>query len=295
MKRKAFGCIFVILFVATQYFFGGKFTDWRNLLFQACTILEAAVCLWCFIPGKKHSLAGNEPKQKRGKKVKIAAVLSFSAVMLTLAAGAFLLKGDRYYFIGILMILETLVPFAVMFEKRRPRARELVIISTLCAIAVGGRAAFYWLQQFKPVIAVVTVSAVCFGAETGFLVGAVSAFVSNFFFGQGPWTPWQMVAFGLIGLIAGVLYGKGILKKSRLSLSIYGAISAVVIYGGIMNPASVIIWQEKPNPAMLVASYVMGLPFDVIHAVSAVFFLWFISEPMIEKLDRVKNKYGIFM
>ena len=99
-----------------------------------------------------------------------------------------------------------MIPFAFAFENRKPKARELVIISSLCAIGVVGRTAFFMLPQFKPVAAIVIISGVAFGGETGFLVGAITAFVSNFFFGQGPWTPWQMFSFGIIGFLAGIMF-----------------------------------------------------------------------------------------
>lgn len=190
-------------------------------------------------------------------------------------------------------MFETLLPFCMMFEHRKPQARELVVVSVLCALAVSGRAAFSMLPQFKPVAALVIIGGVCFGGETGFLTGAVTAFVSNFFFGQGPWTPWQMFAFGLIGLLAGILFQKGMISKTKGSLSAFGFLVTFIIYGGIMNPASVIMWQNSINGAMLLSAYAMGLPFDLIHAFSTAFFLWFIAEPMIEKLERIKIKYGL--
>ena len=144
----------------------------------------------------------------------------------------------------------------MVFEQRKPQARELIIVSILCAIAIAGRAAFYMLPQFKPVAALVIIAGVCFGGETGFLVGAITGFVSNFFFGQGPWTPWQMFSFGIIGFISGVLFRKGFLRKSRASLCMFGFAATLVIYGGIMNPASVIIWQAEPNAAMIISSYI---------------------------------------
>ena len=186
-----------------------------------------------------------------------------------------------------------MLPFALVFESRKPQARELIVIAVLCAIAVAGRAAFFMLPQFKPVVALVILAGVCFGGETGFLVGAVTGFVSNFFFGQGTWTPWQMFAFGIIGFLAGVLFRKGLLRKTRGALCIYGGVAAILIYGGIMNPASVLMWQANPNGAMILSAYLMGLPFDLIHAAATVFFLWFLSGPMIEKLDRIKVKYGL--
>lgn len=108
------------------------------------------------------------------------------------------------------------------FEGRKPQAREIVIIAVLCALGVAGRAAFYMLPQFKPVLALVIISGAAFGGETGFLVGSVTMLVSNMLFQQGPWTPWQMFAMGIIGFISGLLFGSGFLSRSRLSLCIFG-------------------------------------------------------------------------
>ena len=186
-----------------------------------------------------------------------------------------------------------MIPFLTVFESRKPKARELIVISVLCAIAVAGRAAFFMLPQFKPVVALVIIAGVCFGGETGFLVGSITGFVSNFFFGQGPWTPWQMFAFGIIGFIAGILFKKGFLRKTKSSLCIFGFLATFVIYGGIMNPSSVIMWQSKITWDMIKSTYIMGIPFDLIHALGTAFFLWFISEPMIDKIERIKIKYGL--
>ena len=186
-----------------------------------------------------------------------------------------------------------MIPFGFAFENRKPKARELVIISALCAIGVAGRTAFFMLPQFKPVAAIVIISGVAFGGETGFLVGAITAFVSNFFVGQGPWTPWQMFSFGIIGFLAGIMFQKGILRKTKTDMCVFGFLATFVIYGGIMNPASVIMWQSNININMVLSSYVMGMPFDFIHAVSTVFFLFFAAEPMLEKLERIKIKYGL--
>ena len=181
----------------------------------------------------------------------------------------------------------------MMFEKRKPKARELIIISVLCALATISRAAFFMLPQFKPVVSFVIIAGVCFGGETGFLVGSVTGFVSNFFFGQGPWTPWQMFALGIIGFVAGILFQKGFLQKKKVLLSIFGFLATFVIYGGIMNPASIIMWQSKITWEMMLSAYAAGLPFDIIHALGTAFFLWFISVPMIDKLERMKVKYGL--
>ena len=102
-----------------------------------------------------------------------------------------------------------------------------------------------------------------------------------------------MFAFGIVGFLAGVLFRKGFLRKTKLSLAVFGFLAAILIYGGIMNPASVIMNQTNINIKMFMSAYLMGLPFDLIHAAATAFFLWFISEPMTEKLERVKVKYGL--
>ncbi|MCL2126486.1 MAG: ATP-binding cassette domain-containing protein [Oscillospiraceae bacterium] len=234
-------------------------------------------------------------KRRLSRRTFAAAVIILLAIPVTIYVGSFFLGDRKYYFISLLVILETMLPFALVFESRKPQARELVIIAVLCAIAVAGRAAFFMLPQFKPVVALVIIAGVAFGGESGFLVGAMTGFVSNFFFGQGPWAPYQMFAFGVIGFLAGVLFRKGLLRRSTASLAVFGAFASVIVYGGIMNPASVMIWQSDGTVtgAMLLASYLQGIPFDLVHAAATVTFLAIISRPMLEKLDRIKVKYGL--
>lgn len=232
-------------------------------------------------------------KNKLSKRTIVAAVMILLTIPLTLYIGVSFLDDRRFYFISMLIIFQTMLPFALIFERRKPQARELVIIAVLCAIAVAGRAAFFMLPQFKPVIAMVIIAGVAFGGETGFLVGAMTGLVSNMFFGQGPWTPWQMFAFGIIGFLSGILFRKGLLSRRPLPLSIFGGLATFFIFGGIMNPASVIMFQPSPTIEMFMLSYMYGIPFDLIHAAATVTFLALISRPMLEKLDRIKVKYGL--
>ena len=290
------GIVFVILFVMTQCLFCGRYDNWKNYVAQTISILFIAAAMFNLIPRKKlgKELIQNEKsKRKISKRTKIATLLILFLIPLTIFIGIYYLGDKKYYFISLLIILETMIPFAFAFENRKPKARELVIISSLCAIGVVGRTAFFMLPQFKPVAAIVIISGVAFGGETGFLVGAITAFVSNFFFGQGPWTPWQMFSFGIIGFLAGIMFQKGILRKTKTDMCVFGFLVTFVIYGGIMNPASVIMWQSNININMVLSSYVMGMPFDFIHAVSTVFFLFCAAEPMLEKLERIKIKYGL--
>ena len=290
------GIVFVILFVMTQCLFCGRYDNWKNYVAQTISILFIAAAMFNLIPRKKlgKELIQNEKsKRKISKRTKIATLLILFLIPITIFIGIYYLGDKKYYFISLLIILETMIPFAFAFENRKPKARELVIISSLCAIGVVGRTAFFMLPQFKPVAAIVIISGVAFGGETGFLVGAITAFVSNFFFGQGPWTPWQMFSFGIIGFLAGIMFQKGILRKTKTDMCVFGFLVTFIIYGGIMNPASVIMWQSNININMVLSSYIMGMPFDFIHAVSTVFFLFFAAEPMLEKLERIKIKYGL--
>ena len=228
-----------------------------------------------------------------GKRTIISAILILIIIPLTIAFGIVFLNDRKYYFISVLIIMYTMIPFAMVFESRKPQARELIVISVLSAIAVAGRGAFFMLPQFKPVVAIVIIAGVCLGAESGFFVGATTGFVSNFFFGQGPWTPWQMFCFGIIGFLAGILFQKGIIKKTKLSLCIYGGLATFFIYGGLMNLSALLMFTAKFSWKALMASYISGFWFDMVHAIATVFFLYVISQSMIEKIDRIKIKYGL--
>ena len=232
-------------------------------------------------------------KRKLSRRTLFATALILLLIPLTLYVGVFYLDNKKYYFISLMVLLECMAPFFLIFEGRKPKARELVIIAVLCAIAIAGRAALFMLPQFKPVIAMTIISGVAFGGETGFLVGAMTMLASNVMFSQGPWTPWQMFAVGIIGFFAGVLFRKGWLRRSRGALCVFGALSAILIYGGIMNPASALMWAPELNWKVILTYYVTGFPFDCIQAAATWLFLWFAAEPMLEKLDRIKVKYGL--
>ncbi len=227
------------------------------------------------------------------KKRTWAAVIGILLIPAIIAFGVIVLEDRSYYFVSLLILAVTMLPFLLVFEHRKPMARGLVLLATLSALAVAGRAAFFMLPQFKPVVAIVILTAVTLGPEAGFLVGAVSGFVSNFFFGQGPWTPWQMFSFGIVGFLAGILAVRGILPKKRWALCLYGGIATVVIYGGIMNFSSAILFGGKLTVKSLLAIYASGVPFDLIHGASTVIFLFFLANPMMEKIGRVQKKYGL--
>jgi len=232
--------------------------------------------------------------RKLSKRTLAATVTILLLIPLTLFVGETYFSGRKYLFISLLILLEIMVPFFLVFESRSPQARELVIIAVLCAINVAGRAALFMLPEFKPVWALTIIAGVAFGGETGFLVGAMTMLASNVLFSQGPWTPWQMFAMGIIGFLAGVLFRKGLLRRNRLALCTFGAIACIVVYGGIMNPASALMAASEVNWGVILSYYVTGFPVDCVHAAATWIFLWFAAEPMLEKLDRIKVKYGLY-
>ncbi len=202
--------------------------------------------------------------------------------------------GRKYYIISMAIIVMSFIPFALIYESRKPQARELVLVAVMAALAIAGRVAFYMVPQFKPSLAIIIIAGISLGRDAGFICGALSAFVSNMFFGQGPWTPWQMFAFGIIGFLAGIFFNEKSAKKHETALiSIFGGISAFVIYGLIMDTSSVFTLGSSPTIGVFLAMYASGLVFNAIHAAATVIFLILLGKPMLKKLRRIKIKYGM--
>ena len=267
--------------------------------FYLYAFFSVSLLLFAFSVTQKHVSAKNVPtpprqKAKLSRRTILATVFILLLIPLTLFFGVYILEDKKYYFISLLVVLEAISPFFLVFEGRKPQARELVLIAVLCALGVASRAALFMLPQFKPILALTILSGVVFGGETGFLVGSMTMLVSNVIFSQGPWTPWQMFAMGIIGFLAGVLFREGRLPRSRCALCVFGALSAVLLYGGIMNFQSAL--QASPgvlNGGVILTYCLTGLPMDLIHAAATWFFLWVAAEPMLEKLDRIRVKYGL--
>ncbi|WP_242954844.1 ECF transporter S component [Pseudoflavonifractor sp. An176] len=232
-----------------------------------------------------------------GRRTRLAAGVILVLIPLLIAFGIVFLKGRSYYFISICVIVAAMLPFFAAFEDRRPQARELVLISSLVVIATAGRAVFFMLPHFKPVTALVIVAGIGLGAEAGFLTGAMTGFVSNFFFGQGPWTPWQMFAFGVIGFLAGLLFEKR-MRRGNLPLvgvCVYGFLATVVIYGLLLDTSTALSVLEGLTWQSVLACYVAGVPVNITHGVSTVVFLSLCAKPMLKKIRRMRKKYGLLM
>lgn len=232
-------------------------------------------------------------KRMNIKKVIVTVCVIFVLIPCLIALGMTVWDDKKYYLVSLGVMILSVLPLLIRFEKSGQKAREVALLSVMTALCVASRAAFYMIPQFKPTAAIIIISGVFFGAEAGFTVGACTALVSNFFFGQGPWTPWQMFAFGVIGFLAGVLFSKKGDKNPVLLLCIFGGISVMFIYGIIMDTASLLMMSSHPTLEGLFTVYATGLPFNAAHAVSTVIFLLLLSKPFLKKLCRIRNKFGI--
>lgn len=139
-------------------------------------------------------------------------------------------KFTSYMLISTLLLFYTLLPFLLVFEHRKPKAREIVMISSMSALTVFANLLCAFTIPVHAGTALVVISGIALGPEAGFLVGVLSRFVCNFFTGQGPWTPWEMAAWGIIGFISGVTFNKVDLDtvKSRDFKAVMGPLVSIV-------------------------------------------------------------------
>ncbi len=212
------------------------------------------------------------------------------AVPLVLGACAYF-QVEQGALLTVVVALAAVAVFFASFEASRPALRQIMPTVVLAALAAAGRVLFAPVPDFKPVSAICILAGAVFGRRSGFLVGALAALVSNFFFGQGPWTPWQMYAWGLVGYLAGVLADRGWLDRTAV-LYAYGFLSALA-YGLLLNGWYVIGFVQPFSwPAALVA-FGAALPFDAIHGAATVVFLAALYVPWRRKLERIKRKYAL--
>ena len=184
-----------------------------------------------------------------------------------------------------------LVPFFVGYERSRRRARDLMPVVVLTALAVAGRLVFAPVPAVKPIIAIVVMGGLCFEREDGFMIGALSMLVSNVFFGQGPWTPWQMFTTGLVGYLAGIMGSHGWLTR-RWSVAAFGA-SMALLYGFILDTWSIVGFVSDINAASVIATYAAGLVNNVASAMGTVAFLVPIAHSWPRMFGRIKERYQI--
>lgn len=226
----------------------------------------------------------------RNKKINYFIIMIL--IPLSIALGVILFKDRKYNLISIIIAFLSCLPIFFSFEKGKTSTRKMTILSVMVAISVAGRFVFAAIPGFKPVTAIVVITAIYFGSEAGFLTGSLSAIISNIYFGQGPWTPFQMFSWGMLGLIAGLPFMRKLLLKNKFILAIYG-IFAGVIYSLMMDVWTVLAMDGVFNARRYLAAVTTALPFMAIYAVSNVVFLMLAIKPFGEKLERIKTKYGI--
>ena len=206
--------------------------------------------------------------------------------------GVVLWRGERYNLVSLLVALVTCVPFFAFFERGKTSARELVTLSVMTALSVVGRLVFTPLPAFKPVSALTVITGIAFGPTAGFITGSMSAVVSNLFFGQGPWTPFQMLVWGLIGFASGVIFKRGC-KPHPVALIVTG------VLGGLFYSVGMDVWTTLSGEggfswAHYLSYAIAALPMTVSYAVSNVVFLLVLTGPLLQKTERLRVKYGVF-
>ncbi len=227
-----------------------------------------------------------------GSKIRaaIGAVIIFVLFPLLLFLSAFVFGGSHYYIMMSAASALCLAAYFVNFERGSSPLELLLIIAAAVALCVVGRLVFFQLPGFKPVTAIVVIVGIYLGSGSGFMTGAMAALISNFFFGQGPWTPFQMFVWGVIGYCAGLLAGP--LKKSRVLLIVYGVLCGAAF--SLMMDVFTVTWYDGTfNWALYKASVINALPFTAAYIVSDTVFLLILTRPIGKKLDRVVKKYGL--
>lgn len=218
-------------------------------------------------------------------------ILVLVLIPLTLFLGT-RLHGRWYYLTSTLIIIETMVPFFLAFETRKPQARELVTLAVLCALAVASRVVVL-IPNFKPMTAIIMITGIALGAEAGFVCGAAGAFASNFFFSQGPWTPWQMMAYGVGGLLAGLVFFGEKRKKKPLVLAVFGFFTILLVVGPLLDSCTVFTVSTRVTWKTAMAVFAAGFPYNAQHGLACAVTLLLFGKPLLSKLDRVRIKYGM--
>lgn len=234
----------------------------------------------------------------------------------------------HYLFVSVIVLIGGLLPVFISFEQRKPQAREVVLLAVMTALCVGVNVLCSHTIPIHAGTMLVILTGISLGPEAGFLVGALGRLICNFFDGQGPWTPWQMLTWGLLGLLAGLVFyrshkrrrktkcndasvgtldsstqkkRKTSLQESILCMTIFTFFSVFIIYGGVMN-LSAWIMSHAASPAdtpltkeALLAVYATGVPYDILHGAGAALCMFLFGDVLLQKIRRVQIKFGIYI
>jgi energy-coupling factor transport system substrate-specific component len=178
------------------------------------------------------------------------------------------------------------------YERSDPSSKVVALVATLAALAALGRVAFAALPDVKPTTDIVLLSGFVLGAAPGFAVGSVAALASNFFFGQGPWTPWQMFAWGVIGLIGAGLGRLSGRRLGRLPLTVACGLAGL-LFGVILNFSTWVTFSGDLTLDHYLVIAGSALPFDLTHAIGNVFFCIAFGPALVRALLRFRARIDV--
>ena len=202
------------------------------------------------------------------------------------------LPGRSYYLLSAIVAIEILIPFFMAFEGQKPQPRELVTVAVMAALVTIARVAVP-LPSFKPTYAVIMLTGIAFGPETGFIVGALGALGSDFFYGQGPFTPWQMMAYGMAGLLSGFAYQRNWLPRKNWVMGVFCFVCVVTLIGPLLDTSTVVIIATTFTWENMLPIYASGLPVNLTQGACSFLTMLFFGNAILEKLDRVRTQYGM--
>ncbi len=197
----------------------------------------------------------------------------------------------QYWLLSLVFVVLAMLPFFLKYEAKQMQSREVMMMVMLIAIAAVSRVPFAAIPSVLPMTFIIIVSALVFGAQSGFMIGALSAIVSNILLGQGPWTPWQMFGWGMIGCMAGLLKDTWWMRRMWGKV-IFGMIAGIA-FGWLMNLVDVIARMADISWEAILTIYAAGVIFDLLHACSNVVFMLIFGNTWIRILERFKKKYGL--
>lgn len=219
-------------------------------------------------------------------------LLVFLFIPAFIIIGILLLKAKQYAIVYIGVAILACVPFFLRFETRRPESREIVLIAILTALCVASRLLFAEIPSIKPVTSIIIICAIAFGKEIGFLIGALTALLSNIYFGQGAWTPFQMLSWGIVGFVAGMLR-KTLFFKNIVGILVYGVLAGF-LYSIIVDIQTVLVAYRTFSFTKYFAVFITSLPYTIVYSITNVIFLALLYKPLLKKLIRIKDKYNLY-
>lgn len=233
--------------------------------------------------------------QKKSSKLTVFSVfllMILAPVVVVLSLKLF--DKNSYYIPIVIIIILSMLPFFIFFENRKIKTSEIVLVAMMIALSVASRAVMAFVPQVKPTCAIVIVTAIAFGPNVGFVTGSLAMFVSNFIFGQGMFTPFQMLGMGLVGFLSGLVFYRKKYNTNPFAVSIVGGLMCFVVYGFIVDTCSVLMMVSDFSVKAILSVYASGVVFNLIHGITTMVLLFFINKPLTDKFTRLRVKYGIF-